>query len=131
MVQRMLAARNLRESRLALLSSGGVIFLQFTLFLLIGVGLYVFYGLHPTVFASADRIFPTFIVREMPVGVAGLLVAAILAAAMSNLSEDLNSLSSTTLVGFFMLWRPEPEAPERLIISRSMTPVCACVFIAL
>ena len=39
MVQRMLAARNLRESRLALLSSGGVIFLQFTLFLLIGVGL--------------------------------------------------------------------------------------------
>ena len=49
MVQRMLAARNLRESRLALLSSGGVIFLQFTLFLLIGVGLYVFYGLHPTV----------------------------------------------------------------------------------
>src|SRR5438067_5828121 len=98
MVQRMLAARNLRESRLALLSSGGVIFLQFTLFLLIGVGLYVFYGLHPEVFASADRIFPTFIVREMPVGVAGLLVAAILAAAMSNLSAALNSLSSTTVV---------------------------------
>ena len=88
MVQRMLAARNLRESQLALLSSSGVvIFVQFTLFLLIGAGLYVFYGQHPAVFASADRIFPTFIVREMPVGVAGLLVAAILAAAMSNLSR--------------------------------------------
>ena len=47
MVQRMLAAKNLRESRLALLSSGVVIFMQFTLFLLIGAGLYVFYGLHP------------------------------------------------------------------------------------
>ena len=47
MVQRMLAARNLRESRLALLSSGAVIFVQFTLFLLIGVGLFVFYANHP------------------------------------------------------------------------------------
>src|SRR5260370_28896803 len=102
MVQRMLAARNLRESRLALLSSGGVIFLQFTLFLLIGAGLYVFYGLHPMIFASADRIFPTFIVREMPVGVAGLLVAAILSAAMSKPSAGFDSLSSSDFVAFYI-----------------------------
>jgi SSS family transporter len=127
MVQRMLAARNLRESRLALLSSGGVIFLQFTLFLLIGVGLYVFYGLHPEVFPSADRIFPTFIVREMPVGAAGLLVAAILAAAMSNLSAALNSLSSTTVVDFYMHWRPEADDRERMMISRSSTVAWALV----
>ena len=130
MVQRMLAARNLRESRLALLSSGGVIFLQFTLFLLIGAGLYVFYGLHPAVFASADRIFPTFIVREMPVGVAGLLVAAILAAAMSNLSAALNSLSSTTVVDFYMHWRPEADDRERMMISRASTVVWALVLFA-
>jgi len=130
MVQRMLAARNLRESRMALLWSGGVIFLQFTLFLLIGVGLYVFYGLHPAVFASADRIFPTFIVREMPVGVAGLLVAAILAAAMSNLSAALNSLSSTTVVDFYMHWRPEADDRERMMISRSSTVIWALVLFA-
>jgi SSS family transporter len=130
MVQRMLAARNLRESRIALLASGGVIFLQFTLFLLIGVGLYVFYGLHPTAFASADRIFPTFIVREMPVGVAGLLVAAILAAAMSNLSAALNSLSSTTVVDFYMHWRPAADDRERMMISRSSTVVWAFVLFA-
>ncbi len=130
MVQRMLAARNLRESRLALLSSGGVIFLQFTLFLLIGAGLYVFYGLHPAVFASADRIFPTFIVREMPVGVAGLLVAAILAAAMSNLSAALNSLSSTTVVDFYMHWRPDADDRERMMISRASTVVWALVLFA-
>ena len=47
MVQRMLAAKNLSESRLALLSSGVVIFIQFALFLLIGAGLFVFYGMHP------------------------------------------------------------------------------------
>jgi SSS family transporter len=130
MVQRMLAARNLRESRIALLSSGAVIFLQFSLFLLIGAGLYVFYGLHPTVFASGDRIFPTFIVREMPIGIAGLLVAAILAAAMSNLSAALNSLSSTTVVDFYMHWRPEANDRERMMISRSSTVMWAFVLFA-
>ena len=130
MVQRMLAARNLRQSQLALLSSGVVIFFQFTLFLLIGAGLYVFYGLHPTVFASGDRIFPTFIVREMPIGIAGLLVAAILAAAMSNLSAALNSLSSTTVVDFYMHWRPQADDRERMLISRSSTIVWAFVLFA-
>jgi SSS family transporter len=112
MVQRMLAARNLRESRLALLSSGVVIFIQFAFFLLIGAGLYVFYSLRPTPFAGGpagpiapDRIFPLFIVHEMPTGIAGLLVAAILAAAMSNLSAALNSLSSTTVVDFYLHFR--------------------------
>src|SRR5271156_384732 len=73
MVQRMLAARNLRESRIALLSSGGVILVQFALFLAIGTGLYYFYGnvtngMPP---GSPDRVFPAFIVTEMPHGVAG------------------------------------------------------------
>jgi SSS family transporter len=130
MVQRMLAARNLRESRLALLASGAIIFLQFTLFLLIGAGLYVFYGLHPTTFASADRIFPTFIVHQMPIGIAGLLIAAILAAAMSNLSAALNSLSSTTVVDFYMHLRPHADDRERMMISRSSTVVWAFILFA-
>ncbi len=121
----------LRESQLALLSSGVVIFVQFALFLLIGVGLFVFYGQHPAVFASADRIFPTFIVREMPLGIAGLLVAAILAAAMSNLSAALNSLSSTTVVDFYMRLRPEADDRERAIVSKSSTVMWALVLFAI
>jgi len=147
MVQRMLAARSLRESRLALLSSGAVIFLQFTLFLLIGVGLYVFYtwpgpdmpGLscetcfrHSSVTGlSPDRIFPTFIVHELPIGIAGLLVAAILAAAMSNLSAALNSLSSTTVVDFYMHLRPQADARERNLIAKSSTVLWAIVLFAI
>jgi SSS family transporter len=143
MVQRMLAARNLRESRLALLSSGVVIFIQFALFLLIGAGLYVFYGspletrtmtgvwhwnAHVLpVGTTPDRIFPIFIVREMPIGIAGLLVAAILAAAMSNLSAALNSLSSTTVVDFYMGLRPHADDRERGIISKSSTVLWAIV----
>jgi len=131
MVQRMLAARNLAESRLALLGSGVVILVQFTLFLLIGVGLFVFYGQHPQAFTSGDRIFPTFIVQQMPRGVAGLLVAAILAAAMSNLSAALNSLSSTTVVDFWMHWRPGASERERVRVSRGSTVFWAVVLFAI
>ncbi|MDR3734419.1 MAG: sodium/solute symporter [Acidobacteriaceae bacterium] len=133
MVQRLLVAKNLRESRLALLSSGVVILMQFTLFLLIGAGLYVYYLQRPATvpFASADRIFPTFIVQQMPVGVAGLLVAAILAAAMSNLSAALNSLSSTTVFDFYLRWRPQASDGERSMISRASTVMWALVLFAL
>lgn len=132
MVQRMLAARNLRASQLALLSSGVVIFVQFALFLLIGVGLWVFYGMHAgPAFHSNDYIFPTFIVREMPVGVAGLLIAAILAAAMSNLSAALNSLASTTVVDFYMRLRPAADARERALIAKSSTVLWALVLFAI
>jgi SSS family transporter len=136
MVQRMLAARSLRESRLALLSSGVVIFIQFAFFLLIGAGLWVFYGQHPSAsFRTNDYIFPTFIVREMPLGIAGLLVAAILAAAMSNLSAALNSLSSTTVVDFYLRLRPSAALPEnareRALISKSSTVLWALVLFAI
>jgi SSS family transporter len=132
MVQRLLAARSLRESRLALLSSGVVIFMQFALFLLIGAGLYVFYGQHPgTSFRSNDYIFPTFIVRELPLGLAGLLVAAILAAAMSNLSAALNSLSSTTVVDFYLRLRPSAPDRERNLIAKSSTVLWAIVLFAI
>src|SRR5437899_2339413 len=75
-VQRLLAARSERQSKLALISSGFFVLLQFTMFMLIGVMLFVFYHRAPAAFGGQDRIFPTFIVREMPHGVSGLLVAA-------------------------------------------------------
>lgn len=131
MVQRLLAARGLRESRLALLSSGVVVLVQFALFLLIGVGLYVFYsgkGMH---FASADRIFPAFIVSQMPVGVRGLMIAAVMAAAMSNLSAALNSLSSTTMIDFYLRLRPEAPVKERDWASRLSTLAWAGVLFLL
>ncbi|WP_254062231.1 sodium:solute symporter [Acidobacterium sp. S8] len=133
MVQRLLVAKNLRESRLALLSSGVVIFVQFTLFLFIGAGLYVYYGqsgIAPHV-ASADRIFPQYIVRQMPVGISGLMIAAILAAAMSNLSAALNSLASTSMVDFYLLRRPDVSGAHKSRLSRLMTLGWAAVLLAL
>jgi SSS family transporter len=133
MVQRLLVARNQRDSKLALLSSGAVILAQFTLFLLVGAGLWFFYRLHPpaTHFSSADRVFPTFVVDHMPQGVSGLLIAAILAAAMSNLSAALNSLSSTTMIDFYLRARPETSEAARLKLSRGATVIWGVVLFAL
>jgi Na+/proline symporter len=101
MVQRLLSARDERQSRTALLSSWVVIAVQFTLFLLIGLLLFVYYGDNRlTAPERLDRIYPLFIWNSLPVGVAGLAIAAILAAAMANLSAALNALASTTVVDF-------------------------------
>jgi solute:Na+ symporter, SSS family len=133
MVQRLLAARNETQSKWALLSSGVFILIQFGLFLLVGASLYAFYKLVPpvTAFASSDRIFPTFIVNRMPHGISGLLIAAILAAAMSNLSAALNSLSSTTVVDFYLRKRPQATENRRVAISRFATVVWGIVLFGL
>jgi Na+/proline symporter len=133
LVQRLLVARNQRDSKLALLSSGVVVLAQFTLFLLVGAGLWFFYRLYPPAarFSSADRVFPTFIVDHMPQGMAGLLIAAVLAAAMSNLSAALNSLSSTTMIDFYLRARPETSEAARLKLSRGATVIWGVVLFAL
>ncbi|MBV8867369.1 MAG: hypothetical protein JO210_18375, partial [Acidobacteriaceae bacterium] len=115
LVQRLLAARTENESRLALFSSWVVVFLQFTLFLLIGVLLFVYYksAARPAP-GIPERMYPEFIWDHLPVGIAGLVVAAILAAAMSNLSAALNALASTTIMDFV---RPlSPHHPEGLYL---------------
>lgn len=133
LVQRLLAARSERESKAALLSSGVVVLAQFTLFLLVGAGLWVFYRMFPPSlpFARTDNVFPTFIVEHMPHGISGLLIAAILAAAMSNLSAALNSLSSTTMIDFYLRHRPQTTDRTRLALSRGATIVWGVVLFAL
>jgi Na+/proline symporter len=101
MVQRLLAAPNERESRRALFASWVVIFVLFSLFLLIGVCLFTLY--HDRQWEPPkvmDSIYPLFIWTQLPPVLTGLIIAAILAAAMSNLSAALNSLASTTVMDF-------------------------------
>ena len=119
MVQRLLAARNERDSKKALLASGFIVFGQFALFLILGVMLFAYHQHSPLIAPGGDkdRIFPEYVVREMPVGVAGLIIAAIFAAAMSNLSGALNSLASSSIVDFMR--RPSNAAESARTLSRS------------
>jgi Na+/proline symporter len=113
MVQRYLSARGERDAARALLTSGVVVFLQFALFLGIGVLLAAFHGLGgeaPP--ARPDEVFAAFIVNHFPAntGLIGLLLAAILAAAMSTIASSLNASASSMIHD---VWLPLREAAGR------------------
>ena len=131
-VQRLLAARDESDSRRALLTSGVIVLIQFTIFLLIGVLLYVF-AQHTPLLAPGDRpdrILPLFLVREMPTGLAGLLLASIIAVAMSNASGSLNSLAASSVLDFSKLWGRSADSVQFLRLSRRMTLVWGLILMA-
>src|SRR5882724_8615548 len=131
-VQRLLAARSEKDSRKALLASGGVILVQFALFLMVGVLLYVF-SQHTPLLATGerpDRLLPLFLVREMPAGLAGLLLASIIAVAMSNASGSLNSLAASSILDFTAAAGHRQDPAKFLRLSRRMTLVWGVVLMA-
>jgi SSS family transporter len=130
-VQRLLAARSQKQSVAALLTSGVAILFQFALFLIVGVMLYAYYRVPSATFGKADFIYPTFIVSRMPHAISGLLIAAILAAAMSNLSAALNSLSSSSIIDFYLRRRPQIDERRRVRLSRLATLFWALVLFVL
>jgi Na+/proline symporter len=133
LVQRLLTCRNRRESQQALILSGFVVLGQFALFLTIGMMLHAYYAVHPLPpMATSDEIFPAFIVRSLPHGIAGLVIAAIFAAAMSNLSGSLNSLASTSILDFYQpLAGARVSEAQLLKLSRWLTAAWGLVLIAI
>src|ERR1700720_608140 len=131
-VQRLLAARSERDSRRALLTSGVIVLIQFSVFLLIGVLLFVF-AQHAPLLAPGertDRILPLFLVREMPPGLAGLLLASIIAVAMSNASGSLNSLAASSVLDFSRLRGKSADSVRFLNLSRRLTLAWGIVLMA-
>jgi solute:Na+ symporter, SSS family len=133
LVQRLLTCRDRRDSQKALVTSGFIVLFQFALFLTIGVMLYAYYRHFPVpTLTSNDEIFPAFIVSSLPRGVAGLVIAAVFAAAMSNLSGSLNSLASTTVLDFYkpLLGHGRTDA-ALLRLSRWCTAAWGLILIAI
>jgi SSS family transporter len=120
-VQRLLATRSLREARIALVGSGVVVVFQFLLFLLVGSAIWAA-GLAPEG-TLPDAIFPTFIVERMPAGARGLLIAGILAAAMSTISSSINALASSVTYDFYAGTRDRPDPRKLLRIGKVVTLV--------
>jgi Na+/proline symporter len=127
MVQRYLAARSRGQATGALLASGLVILMQFSLFLFIGVALYVFYQDYPArdpagVYRLApDEVFAYFIVHYLPVGYLGLVVAAIFSAAMGTLSGSLNASASTTVNDLYRPLFKSTDEQRLLRLSKVLT----------
>jgi SSS family solute:Na+ symporter len=78
-------------------------------------------------FNDVNYVFPTFITTYMPIGLAGLLIAAIFAAAMSTISAEMASLSTATVIDFYRrFYRPNADDRHLLLVSRGATAVWAC-----
>ena len=127
-VQRLLAARGLRDAQRALVGSGVFIILQFALFLLVGTSLWL---------AGADQagmrgdaIYPTFAITQLPPGLAGLVIAGILAAAMSSHASAVNSLASAATLDFYAPLTGRQDPTHLLWVGRWLTLFWTAVLIA-
>src|SRR5260370_1453601 len=127
-VQRLLVARNLQDAQRALIGSGIFIIAQFALFLLVGTSLWLAGADQPGM--RGDAIYPPFIVTRLPAGLSGLVVAGILAAAMSSHASAVNSLASASTYDFYAPLTGRQD-PERLLrVGRWLTLVWTVVLVA-
>ncbi|MDH3290857.1 MAG: sodium:solute symporter [Gemmatimonadota bacterium] len=118
-VQRLLATRHLTDARRALVGSGILVIAQFAIFLLVGTMLWAAGADDPG--RSGDELFPTFVITQLPPGLAGLVVAGLLAAAMSTVSSSLNSLASATTHDFYSSITGRRDSRHLLAVGRWAT----------
>ena len=117
-VQRLLAAKSLSDSRKVIISTGVMVIIQFVIFLLLGVLLFAYYG---NLDIRADEIFPKFIIEVLPAGIRGIIIAGLFAAALSTLAGSITSLSSSTMMDLYLPFKPNLDEKKNLLLSRLFT----------
>ncbi|MBZ0258847.1 sodium:solute symporter [bacterium] len=134
-VQRYFTVNTDREARNCLWLSVLVTVPASLLFFFLGTALFAFYTTHPGLLDNGiqyDRIFPFFIVHEIPAGISGLLIAAIFAGSMSSLDSSLNSIATVCVTDFYYRFRnPESSDQQRLALARTITIIAGVLATAL
>ena len=133
MVQRMLTAKDYKRSRLSLIASGLADIPIVFVFLSIGILLSVFYQLRPDAGLpeKTNEIFAYFILKEMPLGLRGLLVAGIFATAMGSLSAALNALATSFTRDWYLPSRKTPPGDQETVAAaRRFTALFAVLMVA-
>ncbi len=126
-VQRYMTATSLKSSQRSLWLKLALTLPVLVVFYFSGVVLYAFYRSHPDPWAlglinKVDQILPYFVVNELPMGMPGILIAAIFSASMSVISSGINALTTATLVDFYQrLWRPNVEPERQVQLARYLT----------
>src|SRR5262245_53853729 len=130
LVQRLLAARSAREASRGRVLSGFIVFAQFIVFLMVGVMLFTYYQQTPLPqpLSRNDQILPVFVVTSLTHGLAGFIVAAIVAAA---LSPSLNAMAATTVSDFYLPYvNPGADQDTQMRVSRQATVAWGLVQLA-
>ncbi len=126
-VQRLLTARSLKDGQRAIVASGIIVMIQFAIFLFIGILLFAFYQGRTM---DPNEVFTQYIIHQMPSGISGLIIAGLLAAAMSTLSGSMSALASATMFDFYIPYFKKVGDPQHeIVLSRFFTLVW-CVLIA-
>jgi Na+/proline symporter len=132
-VQRLLTTKTLKDAQKALIGSGLLVILQFALFLIVGIFLYVFFnqimpGESGAPFLRADEIFPFFIIHHLPAGIKGFIIAGLFATAISTLAGSISSLSSSAMLDIYKSFFEKTQNSKRdLTISRILTVFSAVI----
>jgi solute:Na+ symporter, SSS family len=125
-VQRLLAAKNLVESKKALITTGVIIIFQFVLFLFIGILLFAYYG---PLNVKSDEIFSKFIIDVLPSGIKGIIIAGLFAAALSTLAGSITSLSSSVMLDLYLPFQKSVDEKKNLLYSKLLTIFWAVMLI--
>lgn len=133
-VQRFLTAQSSRD---AIKSSLMGIFWSlplWALFMFIGTALFVYYQLHPGLLPAdieADAVFPWFIINELPIGVTGLVISGLIAAAFSSVTAELNSISAVLTTDFYARAKADRSDKAKLFFGKSMVVIAGVVAVAI
>lgn len=125
-VQRLLATGDLKSAQKSVILSGVIIVFQFALFLILGILLYVYFDGRQ--FAKADEVFPHFIINYLPIGVKGVLVAGLMAAALSTLAGSVSSLASSSFYDVYnILGKKNLSEEQQFKLSKRLIIVWAMI----
>lgn len=115
-VQRYMTASSDKEAKKSALY-GGLIYIPVSfLFLFIGTALFSYYTAHPGILPvgiQTDRVFPFYIVNNLPTGLTGLLIASVFAAGMSTISTSINSSATVILNDYFKKKLTDSDAEKK------------------
>lgn len=131
-VQRLLTTKSLDKARKAIIGSGIIVIIQFALFLIVGLALYTYYGtynLSEIGLFKSDEIFPKFIIDSLPIGISGIIIAGLFAAALSTLAGSMTSLSSSTMMDLYKPFTKLNDDVKELKISRLFTIMWAILLV--
>jgi len=125
-VQRLLSTNSLKQAQKAIIGSGLLVIVQFVIFLLLGVGLFAYYG---NLDMRSDEVFPKFIIESLPSPFSGIIIAGLFAAAMSTLAGSISSLSSSTMLDLYNPFHKNRNKNNDLRVSRLFTLMWAVLLI--
>lgn len=132
MVQRYASARSTREARKAVIVYTAMALPIWALFFFVGTSLFVYYLNFPNETVAglaADQVLPYFIFDRIPDGLSGLIIAAIVAAAMSTLGACINAVSTVTVVDILKPFLARGRSDRYYLISALIAAAVASLLI--